>query len=287
MKNHPYYKKTFAFATMHEKEKAIQDLLYKKFQAQVIVPSINTDELGTFCGRIPRQESPFETAKKKARRALEVTGLPLALASEGSFVTGPFGFGIVNHELMVLIDTQKDVAIQEKLVSYKTNYARTEIKWADVEGPRFKQFLKNCQFGTHALMVYTISHESNSIIKGITQQKNLIEAIKSVIKKSGCDTVIVETDMRAHLNPTRMQNIKELSKKMVLRLANLCTHCNTPGFGCTEFVAGLPCELCDAPTDGIKQEIHSCAKCGYTQLSLPADNPRYFANPAECSICNP
>lgn len=287
MKNHPYYKKTFAFATMHEKEKAIQDLLYKKFQAQVIVPSINTDELGTFCGRIPRQESPFETAKKKARRALEVTGLPLALASEGSFVTGPFGFGIVNHELMVLIDTQKDFAIQEKLVSYKTNYGRIEIERTQIESERFKQFLKNCQFGTHALMVYGAMQEGNSIIKGITQQENLIKTIESVSKKSGSDILVVETDMRAHLNPTRMKNIKDLSKKMVLRLANLCAQCNTPGFGCTEYVVGLPCELCDAPTDGIKQEIHSCAHCGYTQLSLPVDNPRYFASPAECAICNP
>lgn len=287
MKKHPYYKKMFAFATMHEKEKAIQDVLFKTFHARVVVPEINTDLLGTFCGRVARLESPFETAKKKALMGIEVSGLSLACASEGSFVTGPFGFGIVNHELMVLIDAQNDVVIQEKLASYKTNYNRIEIEGADVESERFKQFLTKCQFGTHALMVYAASNDTDQVIKGITQHHQLIQAIESVIKRSGSNTLIVETDMRAHMNPTRMSNIKEVSKKLVMRLAHLCAQCNTPGFGCTEYVTGLPCMVCDAPTDGIKHEVHSCVKCGYTQVILPADNPRYFADPAECSICNP
>lgn len=287
MKNHPYYKKMFAFATMHEKEKAIYDILLKTFHAQLVVPAINTDLLGTFCGRVARQDSPFETAKKKALMALEVSGLSLAFASEGSFVTGPFGFGIVNHELMMLVDTQNDVVIHERLASYKTNYNRIEIEGADVASERFNKFLVRCQFGTHALMVYAAPNGTDSAIKGIMQHDTLIEAIESMLKKSGSNTVIVETDMRAHMNPTRMSNIKEVSKKLVMRLINLCAQCNTPGFGCTEYVTGLPCMVCDAPTDGIKHEVHSCSKCGYTQVSLPADNPRYFANPAECSICNP
>lgn len=277
----------FAFATMHEKEKAIYDILLKTFHAQLVVPAINTDLLGTFCGRVARQDSPFETAKKKALMALEVSGLSLAFASEGSFVTGPFGFGIVNHELMMLVDTQNDVVIHERLASYKTNYNRIEIEGADVASERFNKFLVRCQFGTHALMVYAAPNGTDSAIKGIMQHDTLIEAIESMLKKSGSNTVIVETDMRAHMNPTRMSNIKEVSKKLVMRLINLCAQCNTPGFGCTEYVTGLPCMVCDAPTDGIKHEVHSCSKCGYTQVSLPADNPRYFANPAECSICNP
>lgn len=287
MKKHPYYKKVCAFATMHEKEKAIKDLLFQTLRAEIVVPSVNTDALGTFCGRVTRQDTPLETAKKKAMQGIEVSGLSVAFASEGSFVTGPFGFGVVNHEILVLVDAHKDMLITETLSSYKTNYDRIEIGVADLESVRLKEFLKKCQFGTHGLIVSSSVAQGAGIVKGITDYQQLCAAITLIAHESGHARVIIETDMRAHLNPTRMQNIHELSKKMVLRLATLCAECGTPGFGCTQVVPGLPCMVCDAPTDGIKHEVHSCAKCGYTQLCLPAVNPRYFASPAECSICNP
>jgi len=57
---------------------------------RVVVPAgLDTDGLGTFTGEVERPAPPRETALLKARLAIETTGLPRALASEGSFGPHP------------------------------------------------------------------------------------------------------------------------------------------------------------------------------------------------------
>jgi hypothetical protein len=41
--------------------------------------------LGTFSGEIERELTPLETLQKKIRMGMEELGLPLGIASEGSF----------------------------------------------------------------------------------------------------------------------------------------------------------------------------------------------------------
>ena len=103
---------------------------------------------------------------------------------------------------------------------------------------------------------------------------------------SATGKAFVQTDMRAHLNPTRMRAIKQTTKALALRIARLCPACEAPGFGLVEPVRGLPCRDCGSPTDLIQSEVHACTRCGHREekrkrpLTIRAD-------PAWCPLCNP
>ena len=65
----------------------------------------DTDQLGTFTRDIPRPGSQLEAARRKARMGMSLSGLPVGLASEGSFAPDPFtGMFTWNVEMLVLID---------------------------------------------------------------------------------------------------------------------------------------------------------------------------------------
>lgn len=74
--------------------------------------------------------------------------------------------------------------------------------------------------------------------------------------------------MRAHFNPTRMKFIGKLGENLARRLLMLCPDCGTPGWGKVDIEIGLPCNLCELPTDEIKAEIFGCTKCHY-KISRP------------------
>jgi hypothetical protein len=57
------------------------------------------------------------------------------------------------------------------------------------------------------------------------------EAVKHCSFASTDGQVFIQTDMRAHMNPTRMKVITELAEKMDNRLATLCPKCSCPGGG--------------------------------------------------------
>lgn len=287
--SHPYSDSSIVVATMHEKEKVIGPVLNSYLRATVVVPNINTDSLGTFCGHIKRKDNALETAIDKALKGINEALLTLGVANEGSFFNDSITLiGIVNHEVMVFIDTQRELKIVEEMVSYDTNFARYEIKSNQFEYESdFKEFLVKSRFDSHALIVYGLENkEVVESAKGITSYEVLVDKVKKLLSL-GLNDIIVETDMRAHCNPTRMKNIEQLAKKLIKRVVSLCVECNTPGFGITELVPGLPCHLCNNPTDLIKEEKYGCLKCNYKETKLYSRNPRYYAEPYECSICNP
>jgi len=81
--------RTAVLATMHGKEKVIVPLL-EELGIKVIIPStLNTDVFGTFTQDIGRTGNQLEAARAKAKAALALTGLDLAIASEGSFGADP------------------------------------------------------------------------------------------------------------------------------------------------------------------------------------------------------
>jgi len=69
--------------------------------------------------------------------------------------------------------------------------------------------------------------------------------------------------MRAMYNPTRMQMIEKAAQKLVQKIKILCPQCSTPGFGVTDAVPGLPCNLCGLPTQSTLAYSYECKKCGY------------------------
>ena len=48
---------------------------------------------------------------RKARLACELSGGALGLGSEGAFLPGPFGFGLMDLELVLLADLERDLEL--------------------------------------------------------------------------------------------------------------------------------------------------------------------------------
>lgn len=286
--SYPYSDCSIAVATMHQKETVIEPCVREFLKAHCRIPPINTDSLGTFCPKVARKDTILNTVIKKAHMGMQEAELCLGIASEGSFFTDYLTLaGVANHEVMVFIDTVRDLTIIEESISYDTNFQRYEIHKPFEMTADFKEFLLKSRFNSHALMVCGSENGQITVItKGITDQQILVDEIKK-LQSSGFTDIALETDMRAHCNPTRMKHIKALARKLMKRVATLCKACNAPGFGITQLIRGLPCSLCNNPTDLIKEEQHSCLKCSYTQSQLYQLNPRYYAEPYECSLCNP
>ncbi|CAK6699532.1 hypothetical protein VB716_13585 [Synechococcus sp. CCY9201] len=50
---------------------------------------LDTDQLGSFDGRRPRPGGAEDACRRKAQLGMDILGLPLGLASEGSFSSHP------------------------------------------------------------------------------------------------------------------------------------------------------------------------------------------------------
>ncbi len=273
------------FATGHGKERAISLPFNKKLGLQIIVPNeIDTDSLGTFTGEIERRGTMLETAFAKARLGMNLTGLKLGLASEGSFGLHPLlPFAAADHEVLVFIDDQHGFQVSEQILSEKTNFAHTKLSSFD----ELDKFLQKAKFPSHAVIARpNISQETKFIYKGLQSVKQLKDAVNHCRELSEDNLALVETDMRAHLNPTRMRILRELAVKLVERLLSHCAKCQTPGFGLIDIERGLKCSLCRLPTLLVKAEIHGCAKCDYQEEKLRKDQPT-TADPTYCRFCNP
>jgi len=58
----------------------------------------------------------------------------------------------------------------------------------------------------------------------------------------------LQTELRAHANPTRMEMIRLAAEDLVKKLRSPCPACGALGFWLVEHIAGLPCGDCGAPT---------------------------------------
>ena len=79
----------------------------------------------------------------------------------------------------------------------------------------------------------------------------------------------LETDMRAHCNPTRMRSIRRLGVSLVRRLRTSCTECSSPGWGWLDTKPGLPCRDCCISTQLTLKEIWGCERAAHAK-SIPA-----------------
>ena len=270
-----YQGHTAALATQHGKERAIAPPLAAMTGLAVTVPAgIDTDRLGTFTGEVPRPASLRDTLRRKARLGMEAAGLPLGLASEGSFGPHPYmPFLAMGHEAMMLIDDTRGLEIIEEAVSENTNFGALELsRGADVAG-----FLARIGFPAHAVVL----RDGERISKGIASPDEL----ERLLRDSSANARL-ETDMRAHLNPTRMAEIGKLASRLARRIATPCPACAAPGYGTLRSETGLPCEDCGAPTALVKNLVSGCARCHH-EHHMPRPDGRITASPAECPECNP
>ena len=159
----PYEGQAAALATIHGKARAIGPAFRRRLGLALVVPEgIDTDRLGTFTGEVPRPAGLKETAVLKARVGLAATGLPLSVASEGSFGPHPvIPFLAAAREALAFVDIARGLTLVEERVSERTNFAALDLTTgADIPG-----FLARARFPSHGLIL----RSGGQIIKGITE----------------------------------------------------------------------------------------------------------------------
>lgn len=276
-----YYKnQQVLLASKHEKEKAIAEVFLNKLGCQLCVEAFDTDQFGTFTGEVARPLTPYETCILKAKTAAEQFHYNLSLASEGSFGPHPsLPFVPCDHEIMVFIDRQNNWVIAEQLLSQTSNYAMITI---DAQTD-LADFLKQVDFPRHALTLQ-INSSKELIAKGIQDSKSLFYSLQKGFARA--QHLLLATDMRAMMNPTRMKVLAQLADKLATRIGSLCPGCKIPGFGYKANKGKLPCRMCDAPTSFYELEIWGCIACEY-QESKPRKDGLKYAEPGYCDYCNP
>ena len=277
-----YAGQRIALLTQHGKERVIAPVLESALGCRVErVAGYDTDLLGTFTREIARLGTQHETARKKARIGMELSGLPLGLASEGSFGPDPFaGMFPWNVELLVWIDDARGLEVVG-MAQGKANFSHLlTTDWAAAE-----TFARQSGFPEHQLVVRPEDAADPRIRKGIAAWTALEAAFAWALEQSASGRVFLETDVRAHANPTRMQNIRLAAEDLAQKLNCLCPGCGTPGFWTVERLPGLACGDCGAPTRETRAEVHGCLKCAH-RLTRERTDPQY-ADPSRCDTCNP
>lgn len=273
----PYRGARVALGTRHGKERAVAPPFVQHLGA-LVVPTrdLDTDAFGTFTGEVPRVGGMVEAARAKARAAMAELGLPLGIGSEGSFGPHPLVPWLpLGMETLVFVDESRGIEVVESRPSRSTNFAAVTLQ-PDTDLP---DFLARVGFPEHALVV----RAAGTIEKGVRTPDQLDDVLRRARAHA---PVSLETDMRAHLNPTRMAEIGALADRLATRLAISCPNCGAPGYGERDVVRGLPCEACGGPTGEIAALVHACSACGHA-TEQPRPDGRATADPAQCPACNP
>jgi len=273
-------------ASMHGKERVIAPVLAEGLGLRVeLAPGIDTDAFGTFSGEVARRGSQLDAARAKIKAGFVC--LPEArvgLASEGSFGPHPqIPWVAVGSELILMIDRESGLELSGHHVSAETNYAQQVLR----DSGELADFARRVDFPAHALIVMACEDEAPApqrmLRKGIRDEAALQAAVREAIACGGA--ALVETDMRAHLNPTRMRAVGEAARDLVRRFHSRCPGCACPGFDVVERIPGLPCAWCRQPTQVVMAERRQCLACGHEERH-PVPGPP-SADPGQCDRCNP
>lgn len=263
---HPSIKKYFSgrkllFATMHGKEQILRELLEQQLGVEVITPeNFNTDDFGTFSGEEERKFDAATTAEHKCDAAFRLTGESLVLASEGSFGGHPAtGLVAADEEWLVLKDYKYHRLIKVKVVSSQTNFSGNQ--YYEAHDAAF--FAAQSGFPSHALIIRKDKDDISELHKGIRTNERLKESIKYFLKNFG--KLYIETDMRAHLNPTRQKVIRQAGEKLIKVLHEFCPVCEAPAFQVKQVLRGTPSEESVEKARATREVLCLCEHCGHTE----------------------
>ncbi len=272
-----------ALATMHGKERVIAPEIRRGLGMQVYVPPhFDTDQFGTFTGEIARTGNQLEAARKKALAAIERTSASICIASEGSFGAHPtIPFVLGNLELVLLIDQKNDIEVVGHYRTSEVQARRQEVATAD----EAVALARLWGFPQQGVIIRRSEKSNRHISKELTTTEALRAASEKLLAKWGVKTILLETDMRAHRCPRRMETIRHATIDLIRNCKSVCPICATPGFVICDVVRGLPCRGCGAATSAVREAIYSCQKCCHTEMRSIADASR--AAPGDCQRCNP
>jgi hypothetical protein len=77
----------------------------------------------------------------------------------------------------------------------------------------------------------------------LTDWDTLPLAFNECLANSDRGAVFVESDLRAHRNLTRMENIGTACEDLLARMMRFCPAGEAPGFGLMRLESGLPCSM--------------------------------------------
>ena len=282
----PYRGDRAVLTTMHNKEQVIAPIVNDGLGLVVsLAKGVDTDRFGSFSRDIERTGSQLDAARAKIAEGFKNDPLArVALASEGSFGPHPYiPFLAIGREIVMLTDRDTGLELIGHDASPATNYAHTIVSGKDAA----VAFAQTVQFADHGLIVIGSDGDKPApdrlLIKNVTDLCVLKSAVGEAIDL--CGSAYIETDMRAHRNPTRMAAIARATQDLVRRYLSRCPACAWPGFDVTKRIAGLPCAWCGRPTRQIQTEMLTCARCTH-RVERAATNDA-TADPGVCDTCNP
>lgn len=277
-----YRDQRVALLTQHGKEQVIGPVLEAVLGCRVQrVGGYDTDQLGTFTREIPRAGTQIEAARRKAHIGMTLSGLPLGLASEGSFGPDPMmGMFPWNVEYLIWIDDVHALEVVGRAQGKACFAHLLTDNWAEAES-----FARQWGFPAHHLVVRPNHEDDPHILKGIAQWADLESAFHRALSGAESGKIFLETDVRAHANPTRQNTIRAAAEDLAARLNSACPACSAPGFWLVDRVPGLQCSDCGAPTRETRADILGCVRCPH-RITRPRTD-RSEADPGRCNYCNP
>lgn len=272
-----------AIATLHGKAEALAPAL-NALDLKLETVDVDTDALGTFAGDVERSGSPREVVIHKARLGMAASGLPLGLATEASFGPDPtIGFMPLHVELLAFVDDIHSQVLVLEHATHDTNWQSQTGRTLDEVEP----LLRSSGFPEHAVIVRpNVLRPGMPVHKGLRHRSELATVLAELAALSADGLARVDTDMRAHMNPTRQRHIATLGEQLAGRLARSCPACSAPGYGRIGVLVGLPCMDCGTPTGLVSSERHGCGACGH-ETRQPRRDGRISADPGACPLCNP
>lgn len=211
-------------ATMHGKEVVLGPVL-AALGFQVLLPiGYDTDALGTFSGDVRRPGTAFDAALEKARRACDATGVARAVSSEGTYRPSQLLFpGARNAELLAFVDRETGFECVEYVTDTPTRFDNGRVP-PDINAPEVRALL--ALIGWPQTKVLVVPHDPGVgvvmpewVYKGIGDEQALAEAFEVCARHSTDGWVHLETDLRAHMNPSRMISIAQVAERLSARLA--------------------------------------------------------------------
>ena len=282
----PYHNTVAVLTTMHAKERVIAPILRDELGLIVgLAMAVDTDKFGTFSREVERTGSQLDAARAKIAAGFDYAPLArVGIASEGSFGPHPYApFMALGRELVLMVDRENGLELIGHDASPETNFGHVVAHDLD-DAVSFGQ---RVGFPAHGLIVMACKGQTPApeimLNKDVTDQACLEASVRQAIALSSA--AFVETDMRAHRNPTRMAAIERATRDLVRRFNSRCPDCDYPGFDVTERIAGLPCAWCGEPTRAIMAEVLICRSCGHREQRPVTASAT--ADPGQCDGCNP
>jgi hypothetical protein len=176
-----FLRRKLAIATMHRKELVIAPKVASALRVLPFVPSgLDTDQFGTFSGEIARKVDVLATARRKCEVAMDLAGVDLAIASEGSFGMA-YTAVPVDEEIVMLVDRKHGLEVVEKTISHQTNFSAQLCRTT----AELMAFAAHAAFPTHALILRNQANSAEKIFKGIADRADLLTKFSMLVDTYG------------------------------------------------------------------------------------------------------